>query len=145
MVIRQIAADEAPHQIKTWVDGKNWDAEIDEIQQDLLELMQDILTDGAMERIAAKRAELADYTERNQRREAGHFEYIDVVFDNGRVLTRGEYFYDLYTLEGDNQESARNYLMEFNITAEKMTCCKGIRLTIDGRETVDHDAACVAS
>ena len=136
VAVRFLAWNDKPYQIRKWVTGKTWDAEIAEVMQDIQELVQDPLADGFLERMAEKQTELADYTERNKNREKGHYEYTDVLNDDGSVKTIGQYFYDL------DDDGRREYLKTHDIRAERTACCGGVRVVMDGREDVVHEAGC---
>jgi DNA invertase Pin-like site-specific DNA recombinase len=115
---------ERPHKIRTWVEGENWDADIDQIGQDIHEL--DPVTDPEY---ALKHAELiaqlADYQERNRKAKPGYWDEIDTH------MTEGEYFYQL------SEDGRRGYLKASDIRAAKVTDdqgVEGVRLVIDGEE-----------
>ena len=142
VAVRVLAWDDEPHQIRNWVPGKNWDAELEWTADSIREL--DPLAEDYATRHKELVAKLAEYKHLNDTEStSGHWDLTDVLNDDGSVMTRGQYFYDLYQpyLEGGNVDPAREYLKSFDIRAEKLECCGGIRVIIDGREDVAHNEA----
>jgi hypothetical protein len=110
------------YQIRTWVEGENWDADIEQIKQDIREL--DPVEDPDY---AAKHdelmAQLADYTTREV--VPGYWDLLDTG------MTEGEYFYQL------SDDGRREYLKTHDIRAAKVTDdqgAEGVRLMVDGKE-----------
>ena len=115
---------ERPHKIRTWVEGENWDADIDQIGQDIHELDPVTDPDYALKH-AELMAQLADYQERNRKAKPGYWDEIDTH------MTEGEYFYQL------SEDGRRGYLKASDIRAAKVTDdqgVEGVRLVIDGEE-----------
>jgi DNA invertase Pin-like site-specific DNA recombinase len=145
VAVRMLAWHDEPYQVREWIEGKNWDAEISDTIQSVREL--DPLEDpDYAEHHAGLIAELNEYKRRNEEEStSGGWAYADVMNADGTVITKGQHFYDLYQpyMEGGDVGPARDYLKTQNIRTEKVTCCSGIRLIINGREDVVHEAGCV--
>lgn len=143
VAVRVLAWNDEPHQIRDWDKGKNWDSELENTAQSMREL--DPLADDYPARHQELLAELAEYKRLNEEEStAGHWEVVNVLNDDGSPMTRGEYFYDLYQpyLNGGDVEPARDYLKTFDIRAEKLGCCAGMRVLINDREDVAHEEDC---
>lgn len=139
---RMLARNDEPHQIREWVEGKNWDAEISDTLQSIREL--DPLDPAYGQQHSDLMTELKGYQKMNEEEStSGRWTYTDVLNDDGSVMTKGQYFYDLYApyMDGGSVDPAREYLMTQDIRAEKMTCCDGIAVTINSREDVVHNEA----
>jgi hypothetical protein len=129
VVVAMLTRFDKPYQIKTWVAGTNWDAEIADVLQSTHELNPIDL--GIVEynrRHAELMTQLVDYQWKNEHEAiSGGWEYIDVLNDDGSVKTRGQHFFEL------DREGRREFLKEFDIRAEKSAkSADGIRLIIDG-------------
>jgi DNA invertase Pin-like site-specific DNA recombinase len=143
VAVRVLAWHDEPHQIRNWEEGKNWDAELENTAQSIREL--DPLADDYDTALEELRAELKEYKRLNDEEStAGHWAVVDVLNDDGTLMTKGEYFYDLYQpyLDGGNVDPAREYLKTFDIQAEKLPCCSGIRVLINNREDTAHEEDC---
>jgi DNA invertase Pin-like site-specific DNA recombinase len=143
VAVRMLAWHDEPHQIRSWVEGRNWDAEIADIVQSIREL--DPTDRGYRARNAELLAELEEYQRLNDEEStSGRWDVVNVVNDDGSIMTRGQYFYGLYEpyLEDGDVDPAREYLMTFDIRAEKLPCCAGIHLIIEGREDSVHEEDC---
>jgi DNA invertase Pin-like site-specific DNA recombinase len=143
VAVRMLAWNDEPHQIRDWVEGRNWDSEIADVVQSIREL------DPRNREHRVLRAKLEDELDEYQRLNdeestSGRWDTIDVLNDDGSVMTKGEYFYDLYQpyVEGGDVDPARDYLTTFDIRAEKTACCGGIRVLINDREDVAHKETC---
>jgi hypothetical protein len=112
-----------PHQEKTWIKGGNWEAEMLDIEQSIRELNPRSKEDR--KRRDELEAQLDDYAAREVI--PGHWEYTDVLNDDGTVKTIGQYFHDL------DANGRREYLATHDIRAERLAS-GGIRVIIDGRE-----------
>jgi hypothetical protein len=144
VAVRVLAWHDEPYQLREWVDGKNWDAEISDTVQSIhgLDPLED---DDYAEHHAGLIAELKEYKRRNaEEGTAGGWAYTDVLNAEGSVMTKGQRFYDLYQpyMDGGDVGPARDYLKTWDIRAEKITCCGGIRVIINGREDRVHEAGC---
>jgi DNA invertase Pin-like site-specific DNA recombinase len=128
VVSRFLIWDDSPHQIQTWVEGRNWDAEISELTQGIQELSKDPTAEEWAARMAELGAQVVEYTRLNETREKGHYEYTDVLNPDGLVMTKGQYFHDL------DLQGRRKYLETHDIRAEKLPS-GNIRMIIDGEET----------
>lgn len=135
VISRFLIWDDSPHQIETWVEGQNWDAEIGDLTQDIQELSKDPTAEGWAARMAELGAEVVRLTELNESREKGHYEYEDVLNPDGSVMTKGQYFHDL------DPDGRRKYLETHDIRAEK-TANGNIRVIIDGEETAPIPVHC---
>ena len=125
VMTRFLVWHDKPYEVETWVEGMNWDNDIERIKQDLREIDPiNVLDDPEVaQRQADLMAELADY--RSRPIVEGHME------KEATSMTRGEYFYDL------SPEGKREYLKTFSIAAEKVTDDSGhvgARLVIDGED-----------
>lgn len=124
-----------PYQIKEWSEGTNWDAEIADTVQSLGELPKK-LSQGELavaeynQRHAELMTQLADYQYKNEHEAiSGGWEYLDVLNDDGSVMTQGQHFFDL------DREGRREYLKTHDIQAERdENSPDGIRLVIDGED-----------
>lgn len=125
IVARMIAWNDEPHQNRKWTEGKNWDAEIADIRQILRELDPESEEDET--RRDELKAQLREYRWKNEyEAKPGEWKYTDVCHPDGRVMTKGEHFYEL------DPDSRREYLKNRDIRAESVT--GGFRFSIDGRE-----------
>ncbi len=117
-----------PHQEKTWIEGQNRNAEIADIRQIMQQLDPESEADEA--RRDELKAQLREYRRKNEHEATkGHFEYKDVLNDDGSVMTQGQHFFSL------DREGRREYLKTHDIRAEKSeTAADGIWLVIDGEE-----------
>jgi Resolvase, N terminal domain/Recombinase/Recombinase zinc beta ribbon domain len=122
---RFLTWDEKPHQIRSWTEGEDWDADIESIAQDIREI--DPVDAVTKPDVAARRAELerqlADYASRGV--VDGHWAYTDTG------MTEGEFFYAL------SADGRREYLKGHDIRAAKVTDDagrEGVRLVIDGED-----------
>jgi len=139
VAVRFLAWNDKTYQIAEWKEGKSWDAEIAQVQQDIRELAQNPMAEDFLTHMAEKQAELADYIERNNHREPGHYDYIDVLNADGSPMTIGQHFFDL------DSEGRREHLKTHEIGAERTTCCRGVRVVIGGREDIAHKQSCTDS
>lgn len=116
--------DEKRHTIRSWVEGENWDADIDQAGQDMHEL--DPVTDpDYASKHAELLAQLVDYQERNRNARPGYWDEIDTG------MTEGEYFHQL------SQEGRREYLKTRDIRVSKEAHYEGgegVRLVVDGND-----------
>lgn len=126
VINRMLAWNDEQYKIRTWVEGEDWEADIEDIVQSIRELNPRDPADRAKR--AELEAQLDDYQSRSVIE--GHWDEIDTG------ITKGMYFYDL------SPEGRREYLKTCDIRAEKTTCCGGIRVTISGREDVAHKTGC---
>ena len=111
-----VVADK-PHQVKYWIEGTNWDAEIADTKQD----MREALEAEDFGRMPELQAQLEDY--RNREVIPGHWDYEDTG------LTVGQYFASL------DDDGKREYLRGHDIRAEKTGKDSwDFRLVIDGEE-----------
>jgi len=113
VAVRFLAWNDKTYQIAEWKEGKSWDAEIAQVQQDIRELAQNPMAEDFLTHMAEKQAELADYIERNNHREPGHYDYIDVLNADGSPMTIGQHFFDL------DSEGRREHLKTHEIGAER--------------------------
>jgi DNA invertase Pin-like site-specific DNA recombinase len=130
VIARMLVWHDQHYTIRTWVEGEDWQADIESIAQDIREIdpVEMALNPEITRRHTELMAQLADYTSR---------EVIDGNWDEiDTGITKGMYFYDL------NPEGRREYLKACDIRAEKAGCCGGIRVVIDGREDIAHKAGC---
>lgn len=132
VVVRFLAWNDKPHQIKEWLEGESWDAEIADIRQKIRELDPESDEDEAQREVLKE--QLSDY--RSRKTIPGHWGERDILDPNGKVVTIGMHFFDL------DKEGRREYLKTRDIRAEKTACCGGIRVVIDGREDVAHKESC---
>jgi DNA invertase Pin-like site-specific DNA recombinase len=121
VAVRILLTSTEPHQIRRWVQGINWDAEIADVKQDMREAVE---TERFSE-LASLQATLADYRSRDA--VPGHY----TLFDTG--LTVGDYFDSL------DPEGQREYLKTRDIRIEQATpddpgATRGIRVVIDGED-----------
>ena len=143
VAVRVLAWNDEPHQIREWVPGKNWDSEIADTVQSIREL--DPLEAADEARRPDLMEQLKEYQRLNEEESTdGTWDAVDVLNDDGSVMTRGQYFYDLYQpyLDGGDVDAAREYLKTFDIQAERAECCHGIRVLINDREDVAHEEDC---
>src|SRR5262249_17837046 len=112
-----------PYRIRTWVKGKNWDAQIADTVQSIHEL--DPMDDDYDERHASLVAELRDYKHKNEH-EATPGRWDDV--DTGKTI--GEHF------NGLDVEKQREFLTGHDIRVEgaKLGERNGIHLVIDDKD-----------
>ena len=143
VAVRFLAWHDEPHQIRDWIEGKNWDSEISDVVQSIREIDP---RDREQRALHAKLLdELDEYQRLNDEEStSGRWDAVDVLNDDGSVMTKGQYFYDLYQpyMEGGDVGPAREYLKTFDIRAEKLPCCSGIRVLINDREDVAHEEDC---
>ncbi len=122
---RILVWSDKPYQIQAWAEGINWDTEIEDVKQSLVELAREMRGDYT-ERHAALMADLANYMWKNEHEAVkGHWEYTDTG------MTIGEYFYAL------SDDGKRSYLKSLDIRVEKATpddpgATRGVRVVIDG-------------
>jgi DNA invertase Pin-like site-specific DNA recombinase len=143
VAVRVLAWHDEPHQIREWVPGKNWDSEIADTVQSIREL--DPLEAADEARRPGLMEQLKGYQRLNEEESTdGTWDAVDVLNDDGSVMTRGQYFYDLYEpyLDGGDVDPAREYLKTFDIRAERAECCHGIRVLINDREDAAHEEDC---
>jgi DNA invertase Pin-like site-specific DNA recombinase len=125
-----------PHRTRTWVEGKNWDADISDTMQDIQELPKK--TDPLSPEFASTQeelfAKLAEYRHLNETEATGgRWDSQVVRHPDGRVMTVGEHF---DSLDPDGQ---REYLKTRDIRVEKATPdfeshMPGVRVVIDGED-----------
>jgi hypothetical protein len=135
VVVNMLTRNDKPYQIKTWVPGTNWDAEIADALQSLQALNPVKLgLDEYNRRHAELMTQLADYQWKNENEAtSGDWEYIDILNDDGSVMTEGQHFFGL------DRESRREFLKTHDIRAERSeTSPDGIRLVIDGEEAIPN-------
>lgn len=135
VAVRMLAWNDQPYQTREWIEGENWDVEIADIRQEIQTLDPESEEDEAQREIL--KAELRDYRSRSVI--PGHWERADVLNADGSVMTIGMHFFDL------DKEGRREYLTTHEISAERMACCGGVRVVIDGREDVAHKESCAES
>jgi hypothetical protein len=112
-----LIVSDKPHQVRTWVEGTNWDAEIADTKQDMREAVEA----EDFDRMPELRARLEDY--RNREVIRGRWEYEDTG------LTVGQYFASL------DDDGKREYLQRHDIRAEKTgKAPQDFRVVIDGYE-----------
>lgn len=135
VVVNMLTRNDKPYQIKTWVPGTNWDAEI----ADTLQMIQGLNPiklglDEYNRRHAELMTELAGYQSKNENEAtSGGWEYTDVLNDDGSVMTEGQHFFGL------DRDERREFLMDHDIRAERSEeTADGIRLIIDGKEDVPN-------
>ncbi len=137
VAVRFLAWNDAPYQIREWVEGCNWDSEIADLSIAISELAKNPTAERWLERMGEMQTQLIEYERKNrEEREGGHWSYTDAHNADGSVLTIGQHFFDLDT------EGRREYLTTHDIRAEKTGCCGGVRVVIDGREDVAHKTSC---
>ncbi len=130
-VIAWFATDNyEPYRTRTWVEGKNWDAEITGIRRVMSEL------DPESEEDEAKRdslkAQLREYRRKNEEEATeGGYEYSKVYNLDGSVMTVSQHFSNL-----DN-DGKRDYLMDHDIRAEK-AADDDILVIIDGEKVSER-------
>ena len=112
-----------PYQIKTWVKGENWDAQIADAVQSIHEL--DPIADDYDERHAALVAQLREYKYKNEH-DATPGRWDDA--DTGKTI--GECFRGLDTEE--QREFLKGY--DIRIEAAKLGASDGIHLVIDNKD-----------
>lgn len=112
-----LIVSDKPHQVRTWVEGTNWDAEIADTKQDMREAVEA----EDFDRMPELRARLENY--RNREVIRGRWEYEDTG------LTVGQYFASL------DDDGKREYLRRHDIRAEKTgKAPQDFRVVIDGDE-----------
>jgi DNA invertase Pin-like site-specific DNA recombinase len=117
------ATSTEPYQIKEWVKGRNWDAQIADTVQSIHEL--DPIEDGYDERHAALVAQLRDYKYKNEHEATpGRWDYVDT----GKTI--GEHFYSL------DAEGQRQFIKGYDVRLEsaKLGASDGIHIVIDGKD-----------
>lgn len=143
VAVRVLAWNDEPYQLRNWVEGKNWDAEIEEVTQSIHELDP---RDAGYRRAHDELLDELDELQRLNEEEstAGQWAVTDVLNEDGSKMTKGERFYDLYQpyMDGGSVGPAREYLRTFDIRAERLSCCAGIRVLINDREDAAHDEDC---
>lgn len=137
LVVNWFVNSDKPHRARQWKEGKNWESEISDVNQDLQELLKDILAEGAIEKIAAKRAELAHYTELNENRELGKWEYTDALNPDGSVVTKGQYF---GILDG---EGRREYLKSHDIRAQRVDDGLMVLIDFDAQSSIWQNSSAI--
>jgi DNA invertase Pin-like site-specific DNA recombinase len=111
-----------PYQVRYWVEGTNWDAEISDIKQDMREAVEAEQFD-ALPKLRAKLEDL-----RGREAVKGHWEYEETG------MTVGDYFDSLDT------EGKREYLKIHDIRVDKATptlepgASNGVRVILDGED-----------
>jgi len=134
VAINVLAWNDKPQQVKTWIEGTSWDADI----ADTLQVIQGLNPiklglDEYNRRHAELMAQLVDYQTKNENEAMpGGWSIVDVLNADGSVRTKGQHFFSL------DAEGRREYLTEFDIRAEKTTA--GIRIKIDDLQTTLQDA-----
>jgi DNA invertase Pin-like site-specific DNA recombinase len=133
VAILMLAWNDEPHQIKTWVEGTNWDADIADALQSIRALNPvELGIDEYNRRHAELMTRLVDYQWKNEHEAtSGGWNTVDVLNDDGSVRTKGQHFYSL------DAEGRREYLKEFDIRAEKTTT--GLRIKLDDLQTTLQD------
>jgi DNA invertase Pin-like site-specific DNA recombinase len=125
-----------PHEEREWVPGKDWSANLAEIEQELAELPRKFRPGSAEFRARQDElvAQYEDYDNRPATR--GGWKHHKVLNPDGSVMTEGEFFNGLDT------DGQREYLMTRDIRAEfvanpqdEPSATRGARIIIDG---VDH-------
>jgi DNA invertase Pin-like site-specific DNA recombinase len=135
VVVNMLTRNNKPYQIRDWIPGTNWDAEIADALKSLQALNPVKLgLDEYNRRHAELMTQLADFQWKNENEAtSGHWEYIDVLNDDGTVMTEGQHFFGL------DRDGRRDYLLkDHDITAERVATGDGIRLVIDGEEDVPN-------
>jgi DNA invertase Pin-like site-specific DNA recombinase len=132
IAVRFLAWNDKPYQIREWVEGQTWDAEISDIRKVIRELDPESEEDEARRDVL--KAQLSDY--RSRETTPGHWEYTDARNADSSIFTIGQHFFDL------DAEGRREYLTTHDIRAERAACCGGIRVVIDGREDAAHKDGC---
>jgi DNA invertase Pin-like site-specific DNA recombinase len=121
VAVRIFMTSTEPHQIRHWVEGTNWNADIADVKQD----MREAIDAERFSELASLQAKLEDYRGRDT--VPGHYELTDTG------MTVGDYFDSL-----DN-EGKREYLKTRDIRIEKAMpndpgATRGIRVVIDGED-----------
>jgi len=129
VAILMLAWNDKPHQIRTWIEGTNWDADIaDTLQSNRALNPVELGIDEYNRRHAELMTQLVDYRWKNEHEAtSGGWSTVDVLNEDGSVRTKGQHFFSL------GAEGRREYLTEFEIRAEKTTT--GIRIKIDDLQT----------
>jgi DNA invertase Pin-like site-specific DNA recombinase len=134
VVVNMLTRNDKPYQIRDWVPGTNWDAEIADAIQTLQTLNP--VKIGIPEynrRHAELMTQLADLQWKNENEAtAGGWEYTDVLNDDGSVMTEGQHFFGL------DRDGRRDYLKTHDIGAERVATGDGIRLVIDGEDDIPN-------
>jgi DNA invertase Pin-like site-specific DNA recombinase len=138
-----------PYFTRSWVEGKNWDDEIDHTTQDIYELPKkmDPLSPEYDSTHAELIAKLRYYRQKNEdEAEAGHWERTYVCRGSGRLVTEAEHLDcldDLITVgehfDSLDRDAQREYLKTRDIRVERATPpfepdFPGIRVVIDGED-----------
>jgi len=122
VAIRVFMTSTEPYRTREWVSGKNWDAEIADVKQDIREVTEA----ERFEDLPTLTARLADYRWKNEHEAtAGEWAYEDTG------LTVGEHF------DGLDAEGRREYLKTRDIRVERSTTVDGlpgIHVIIDGQD-----------
>jgi DNA invertase Pin-like site-specific DNA recombinase len=146
VAVRMLAWHHEPHQIREWVDGKNWDSEISDVVLSMRELDPSEMDEDEYDAQHDKlKAELKEFKRRNKEEGTkGGWAYTPVLNADGSIMTKGQYFYDLYQpyMDGGDVGPARDYLKTQEISAERIKCCGGVRVIINGREDAVHEISC---
>ena len=132
VVVNMLTRNDRPYQVKTWVPGTNWDAEIADALQSLQALNPVKLgLDEYNRRHAELMTQLVEYQTKNETEAtSGGWEYTDVLNDDGSVMTEGQHFFGL------DRDGRREYLKTHDISAERVAIGDGIRIIIDGEEDI---------
>lgn len=124
--LRFLLWNDQPYQIKTWVEGQDWESEIADIKLTMQKLDPESEEDEARRDVL--KAQLKDFRYKNEYEATpGHWAYTDVLNPDSTVQTIGQHFYGLDTA------GRREYLATHDIRAEKLSDGR-IRVIIDGRE-----------
>lgn len=126
VIARMLAWHDENYKIRMWVEGEDWEADIEDIVQSIRELNPRDPADRA--RRAELEAQLDDYESRTVIE--GHWDEIDTG------ITKGQYFYDL------PPDGRRDYLKSLEIRVGHAECCGGIHIIIEGREDTVHMRDC---
>lgn len=132
---RIFMTSEDPHEEKEWVPGKDWTAELTEIEQELAELPRKFRP-GSPEFRARQDELVAQYEDYDNRKVTrGGWKRHKVFNTDGSVMTEGEFFNDL------NADGQREYLKTRDIRAEFIAnpplepgASRAVRVVIDGVE-----------
>ena len=127
VAVEVFLTSEERYRTRQWVAGINWDSEIEDVKQSLVELAQEMPADYA-ERHAALMTDLAGFQRKNEHEATdGDWDYTDMK------MTVGEYFDKL------DAAGQREYLKTRDIRVEKATpadpgATRGVRVVIDGED-----------
>jgi DNA invertase Pin-like site-specific DNA recombinase len=127
VTVRIFEISTKPYRTKVWAEGKNWDAEIADIRQQMRELDPESDEDEA--RRVELKARLKEYRRKNEEEATtGGWQYVDTG------MTVGQHFRQLDWLD------KREFLKNYDIRAERVTLeytpedMAGIRVVIDGED-----------